>query len=201
MAQQRLEGEKVAPGAQIGDGKGMAKTMRMDLLYPSFLTDLNKHLPKAVAVHQPAIAAKKKWGICLFSILAGCQISPENSFDRFAKEYHPALTTLGTTLNAVLHLYLSCLHIHIPYFQGAQFRGTQSRIQKHQNDRSIPRSCCAPHNELAAVGRFRFLTEIAMLKEQLNLVLGEWLKRFLLELGSRHKISSGWETQIPRTPK
>jgi hypothetical protein len=187
VTQQGLEGKKVAPGTQIGDGEGMAKSMRMNLFHPGLPADLHEHMSKAVAVHKPSVAADKKRRIGLFSILAGRQIAPKNSLDRLPKEHHPPFTPLGTALNAVFDLHLAGMHVHIPHLQGTQLRSPQSGIQKHQNDRPVPRSRKSPHRELAAVVRIGLLAEIAMLKKQLYLVLGEWLKWFLFELGGRHK--------------
>src|SRR5450759_2466886 len=113
MAQQRLQGEHITPGTQIGDGKSMPEFMRVSFLHLSPGSQSVDQHAQTILVERPVGLADEEGWLGIFPVFAAGQVAPDSFSSDFSQVDRAPLTTLGATGDTMSDIDLSSLEVNI----------------------------------------------------------------------------------------
>ncbi len=130
MSQQRLQGEYVTPGTEIGDREGVPEFVRVRFFHLSPGSQPVDQDPQAVLVERPVGLADEEGRASIFPVFTACQIAPDSFSSNFAQVDCAPFTTFGPPDDTMSDIDLSSLEVNIIDRQRTEFGCTQPGVQK-----------------------------------------------------------------------
>ena len=134
VSEQFLEGEQVAPVAQVGDGEGVAEAVRVNMGDASAFADAGELQVQVVAVHGPLVVCRTDRDQVVVGIggHARRKVTPERLGRAFAE-----LDEAGLVALAVLDGDAVAGHVNVFDPDTAQLRSAQPGVDEEQDDAAV----------------------------------------------------------------
>jgi len=200
MAQQPLQGEQIAAGAQIGDGERVPEPVRVGVLDAGFGAQGADQLPQGISSQRRSKPAQEQGRVWIPAVLPAGQVAPEGAAGGFTQVHKPALASFGVAFDAVAHRHLAGFGVHVANGQPGQLGCPQPGIQQDHDDGPVPQSGGALHGEFEPAVRLGFLAGVAGFDHGLDFLPRKRLHRLVGEFGRRHRFHRAGDIEFLGRP-
>lgn len=183
MSQQGLQGKDVAARTQVGDGKGVAKFVRVDVVDLCPFPQAPDQDAQAVAVERPVAGADEKRGLRVVPILSGREVTPDGFSSNLSQESCAPFAAFSPAADPMPDVNFPGFQIQIPNRQGTKLGGPQSGIQQGQDDGLVAVSTGAAHHKFSTLFRLSLARIDAGFDHLFDIFFGKGLDGVLRELG------------------
>ena len=183
VSQQRLQRENIPSRTKVGDRKGVAEFMRVDMRESCAFAQTPNEDAQAVTSERSGASADEEGGFRVASILTGGQVTPDGFAGYLAKISNPALPTFRSATNSMPDIHLAGLQVHIFDGQRTKLGSAQPSIQQGQDNRLVAVGAGPAHYKRLPVLRLGFTRVDAGLDQFFKVFLGKRLNDVLRKFG------------------
>jgi hypothetical protein len=179
MSQQRLEGEDISASTQIGDGKGVAKPVRMDVNNPTALAQTPHQDTQTVVVERSISLADEERRLQVVPFFSAGQVAPDGFSGNPPQVSDAPFAAFCTSTDPMPDIHFAGFHVHISNRQRTKLIRAQTGIQQSQDNGLVTVGAGPAHDKSLAVKRLGFTRIQAGFEQFFDVLLAKGLNDLL----------------------